>query len=156
MCALLNSGRSAFPCVTRKWSTASQNRREDGSIFQRRNVKYNTRAMPSTVKEDTRATRIPNNTSSMSFQYCETTQSLLQSVDFKKIAESSTGGGGLARPFGEFHACRQGDGTAVWFRVPASASAGELSTHILKKQKDGTKVITIRIGAGCWFQSPCD
>ena len=41
-----------------------------------------------------------------------------QHVDFVAIADSSTGGNGLPRPYGRFGAARHGDGTAVWERSP--------------------------------------
>lgn len=77
----------------------------------------------------------------MSFQQYDKPDPLLQSVDFEKIAESSTGGGGLARPFGEFHASRQGDGTALWLRLPVSVSAGEILEQTPKRTKDTIEVL---------------
>lgn len=40
-------------------------------------------------------------------------------VDFGAIANSSTGGNGLPRPFGTFTGCRAGHGNALWLRLPA-------------------------------------
>ena len=44
---------------------------------------------------------------------------VLNQVDFQAIAERSTGGNGLPRPFGSFSAARGGNGLATWWRVPA-------------------------------------
>jgi len=46
-----------------------------------------------------------------------------QSIDFSAIADSSVGGGGLPRPYGRFSAARNGDGTAIWERLPHEKKA---------------------------------
>lgn len=43
---------------------------------------------------------------------------LLHSVDLAVIADSSTGGAGIPRPYGKFVAPRGGDGRAMWSRLP--------------------------------------
>jgi hypothetical protein len=43
---------------------------------------------------------------------------VLNQVDFKAIADRSTGGNGLPRPYGSFSAARGGNGLATWWRVP--------------------------------------
>jgi hypothetical protein len=55
---------------------------------------------------------------------------VFQSVDFNAISDSSTGGAGLARPYGIFPACRNGDGTAVWERAPLEQKDRVVQTRI--------------------------
>ena len=42
----------------------------------------------------------------------------LEALDLTAVADSSTGGGGIPRPYGKFIAQRQGDGRALWQRLP--------------------------------------
>ncbi len=51
-------------------------------------------------------------------KHVKVVQPALQSLDFTSIADSSTGGGGVPRPYGRFKACRAGDGNATWQRLP--------------------------------------
>jgi hypothetical protein len=42
-------------------------------------------------------------------------------ADFIAIANSSTGGNGIRRPFGTFPGCRGSQGNALWLRLPANS-----------------------------------
>mmetsp|Transcript_12279 Transcript_12279/g.26489 ORF Transcript_12279/g.26489 Transcript_12279/m.26489 type:complete len:507 (+) Transcript_12279:123-1643(+) len=56
----------------------------------------------------------------------------LTQLDFQAIADSSVGGAGLPRPYGRFGAARNGDGTAVWERLPPEKASAWQSKSFLQ------------------------
>ena len=66
-----------------------------------------------------------------------------QSIDFAAIADSSVGGGGLPRPYGRFSAARNGDGTAIWERLPQDKkAAGNLEVRAFIAHRVNIQYIT--------------
>lgn len=64
----------------------------------------------------------------------------LQVMDFASIADSSTGGGGVPRPYGRFTAARGQNGTATWQRLPPApgswqAKALPLAVTVLTEEE---------------------
>jgi hypothetical protein len=58
-------------------------------------------------------------------------------ADFSAIANSSTGGNGLSRPFGTFFGCRGSHGNALWLRLPENTiplTRGLLQSAPIPKQ----------------------
>jgi hypothetical protein len=61
-------------------------------------------------------------------------------ADFGAIAQASTGGNGLARPYGLFSSSRGGSGSAFWKRVPREPSRHSWDHPGMDSSDDGTPV----------------
>jgi len=73
-------------------------------------------------------------------------------TDFQALANSSVGGNGLPRPYGRFLAAREGNGLAVWERLPPYQPAPLRSGPLPEGEPDGRNVTQINVEQGRLLQ----